>query len=169
MGLWRSQVAHRTLNPAVEGPNPSRPAFSSLRIHALNQKERHTFKLQRARHNLLKENQDVKRWYDNLARGSRNTAKVRLRRLGLFCEQNHTTPQDLAKIGEKDSRKVEDILFDHISYMESSGKIEYGINQVWRYGVELLRSNLMQCNLGFSAPHVNSNNFKLCQLLVLWN
>ncbi len=26
MGLWRSQVAHRTLNPAVEGPNPSRPA-----------------------------------------------------------------------------------------------------------------------------------------------
>ena len=120
-GLWRSQVAHRTFNPVVEGPNPSRPAFSSLRIPALNQKERHTFKLQRARHNLLKENQDVKRWYDNLARGSRNTANVRLRRLGLFCEQNHTTPQELAEIGEKDSRKVEDILFDHISYMESSG------------------------------------------------
>ena len=121
MGLWRSQVAHRTLNPAVEGPNPSRPAFSSLRNPALNQKERHTFKLQRARHNLLKESKDVKRWYDNLARGSRNTAKVRLRRLGLFCEQNHTTPQELVKIGEKDNRKVEDILFDHISYMESSG------------------------------------------------
>ena len=27
MGLWRSQVAHRTLNPVVEGPNPSRPAL----------------------------------------------------------------------------------------------------------------------------------------------
>ena len=26
MGLWRSQVAHRTLNPAVVGSNPSRPA-----------------------------------------------------------------------------------------------------------------------------------------------
>ena len=27
MGLWRSQVAHRTLNPAVVGSNPSRPAL----------------------------------------------------------------------------------------------------------------------------------------------
>ncbi len=26
MGLWRSQVAHRTLNPVVKGPNPFRPA-----------------------------------------------------------------------------------------------------------------------------------------------
>ena len=28
VGLWRSQVAHRTLNPAVVGSNPSRPAVS---------------------------------------------------------------------------------------------------------------------------------------------
>ena len=30
VGLWRSQVAHRTLNPVVEGPNPSRPAFNYI-------------------------------------------------------------------------------------------------------------------------------------------
>lgn len=32
MGLWRSQVAHRTLNPAVVGSNPSRPASLNYRI-----------------------------------------------------------------------------------------------------------------------------------------
>jgi integrase len=73
------------------------------------------------RHNLLKDDADVKRWYDNLVRGSRNTASVRLRRLGLFCEQNNTTPQKLVLIGKKDNKKVEDILFDHITYMESMG------------------------------------------------
>ena len=31
MGLWRSQVAHRTLNPVVKGPNPFRPA-STMRL-----------------------------------------------------------------------------------------------------------------------------------------
>ena len=71
------------------------------------------------RHDLLKDDLDVKRWYDNLVRGSRNTASVRLRRLGLFCEQNNTTPQKLVLIGKKDNKKVEDILFDHITYMES--------------------------------------------------
>ena len=30
VGLWRSQVARRTLNPAVVGPNPSRPAYLPL-------------------------------------------------------------------------------------------------------------------------------------------
>ena len=76
----------------------------------------------KSRHNLLlKEDADVKRWYDNLVRGSRNTASVRLRRLGLFCEQNNTTPQKLVTIGKEDNKKVEDILFDHITYMESIG------------------------------------------------
>ena len=32
MGLWRSQVAHRTLNPVVKGPNPFRPATLNFRI-----------------------------------------------------------------------------------------------------------------------------------------
>ncbi len=37
MGLWRSQVAHRTLNPVVEGPNPSRPAlFFVIKIRPIS-------------------------------------------------------------------------------------------------------------------------------------
>ena len=37
----------------------------------------------------------IKRWYDNLARGSEITADVYLRRLGSFCEQNQLTPATL--------------------------------------------------------------------------
>jgi hypothetical protein len=58
----------------------------------------------KSRHKRLLEDPDVKRWYDNLARGSRNTAIVRLRRLGLFCEQNNTTPTGLVHIGKKDAK-----------------------------------------------------------------
>ena len=76
----------------------------------------------KSRHKRLLQDTDVKRWYDNLARGSRNTAAVRLRRLGLFCEQNKTTPTGLVRIGKKDSKAAEDILLDYISHMESAGK-----------------------------------------------
>ena len=35
-GLWRSQVAHRTFNPVVVGPNPTRPAsFHGTKIDPL--------------------------------------------------------------------------------------------------------------------------------------
>ena len=37
VGLWRSQVAHRTLNPVVEGPNPSRPAFNYIILEKYGQ------------------------------------------------------------------------------------------------------------------------------------
>jgi hypothetical protein len=44
---------------------------------------------------------DVRRWYENLARGSPVTAEVGLRRLSLFCERNSTTTRQLALLGEK--------------------------------------------------------------------
>ena len=65
---------------------------------------------------------DVRRWYKNVARGSQVTADINLRRLSKFCEDNQTTPMELAKMGMKDVRKVTDLLQDHISMMESQGK-----------------------------------------------
>jgi len=64
---------------------------------------------------------DVKRWSDNLARGSPITADVRLRRLRIFCEQNNTTAQQLATLGKNDRKAVEDILQDHVTTMEKHG------------------------------------------------
>ena len=66
----------------------------------------------------LLSNQDIKRWYDNLARSSVVTAEVRLRKLGRFCENNKMTPRELIELGLKDPRDVADLLEDNITTME---------------------------------------------------
>jgi hypothetical protein len=68
--------------------------------------------------NLLKD-QDVKRWHDNLARGSKLTASVRLRRLNLFCQRTGKTPTELVSVESADIVKLENILLDHVSWLES--------------------------------------------------
>ena len=62
---------------------------------------------------------DVRRWYENLARGSRNTAEVYVRRLSLFCEQNGTSPRSLLELSKK---ALEDLVLDHVSRMENQAK-----------------------------------------------
>ena len=66
----------------------------------------------------LFEDADVKRWYDNTARGSRVTADVYFRRLGSFCAQHKLTPKNLAKMGRKERF---DLLLDFVSKMEGEG------------------------------------------------
>ena len=62
---------------------------------------------------------DVKRWYDNVARGSCVTADVYLRRLGSFCLHFRRTPADLALLTEND---LYNMMLDYASFMEKSGK-----------------------------------------------
>jgi hypothetical protein len=71
--------------------------------------------------NLLK-NQDIKRWYDNLARSSVVTAEVRLRKLGRFCENNNITPMELVELGQKRPRAIADLLEDTVTTMEKQRK-----------------------------------------------
>lgn len=66
-------------------------------------------------------NLDIKRWYDNLSRGSHLTAEGRLRRLGRFCEVHQMTPIQLADLAMKDLRTATDLLEDHVTMMESKG------------------------------------------------
>jgi len=65
---------------------------------------------------------DVKRWFDNLARGSPVSAEVALRRLSLFCEQNDVTARQLVELGKGERKTVEDLLQDHVTRMEEQGK-----------------------------------------------
>lgn len=64
---------------------------------------------------------DVERWYKNCSRGSHVTAEVNLRRLGLFCEQHDLTPKQLVALGRDDRGKLEDLLQDHVTWMEDEG------------------------------------------------
>jgi hypothetical protein len=78
--------------------------------------------LTRSKHRHLLEDQQIRRWYDNVARGSRVTADVYLRRLGSICTLRSTTPIDLAGRGKDDEEWLSNFLMDLVSELESQGK-----------------------------------------------
>ncbi len=99
-------------------------------------------------------NQDIRRWYDNLARSSLVTAEVRLRKLGKFCENNKITPTELIELGLKNPRTIADLLEDTITTMEKNGNAPQYIKAIitsvksWleHYDIEVRR------NLRISNP-----------------
>lgn len=95
----------------------------------------HTAKTQRlSKKEQLLTNPEVKRWYDNLARGSPLTADVRIRRIDLFCSIHQMTPIQVAELGMKDLRMVTNLIEDHITWMEeknySPGYVEDTVKAV---------------------------------------
>jgi hypothetical protein len=66
----------------------------------------------------LFEDVSVKRWYDNVARGSKVTADVYLRRLGNFCHSLNVIPNELLSFGESE---IYNMLLDTVSKMEKKG------------------------------------------------
>lgn len=64
----------------------------------------------------LLENKDLRRWYNEAGRTSEITADTYMRRLGSFCAEMHTTPEELISREEKD---VTDIISDYISREEA--------------------------------------------------
>jgi len=61
----------------------------------------------------------ISRWYDNVARGSRVTADVYLRRLGHFCREFELTPKALLGMSES---QLYDMFLDAVSKMELEGR-----------------------------------------------
>ena len=55
------------------------------------------------KYQFLLEDADVRRWHDNVSRGSSVTADVHLRRLGFFCEIHGTSPKGLIDKEAQDS------------------------------------------------------------------
>lgn len=66
----------------------------------------------------LLDNPDLRRWHQNIARGSRITADVYLRRLGATCELLGKRPGELLALKEKDLR---DLLLDFVAAEEEKG------------------------------------------------
>ena len=74
--------------------------------------------MQRAKYAYLFEDPDVRRWYENTARGSRITADVCLRRLGSFCESTKVPPIKFASLPEQE---LNNMLMDYVSAAEKKG------------------------------------------------
>jgi len=66
-------------------------------------------------HQALLKDPDIKRWYENVARGAITTADVYLRGLGNFCQNVRKQPKDLLKLNEQD---LYNLLMDYVSSME---------------------------------------------------
>lgn len=66
----------------------------------------------RSKYRHLLEDKDVRRWYENLIRGSPACAEIYLRNLGNFCQLNNITPHELAR---KPVTEIEDFLMDYVT------------------------------------------------------
>jgi integrase len=78
--------------------------------------------LLRGKHRHLLQDQQVKRWYDNLCRGSKVTADVYTRRLGSICTLRGTSPSELVIQGRRDEEWLCGFLMDLVSELERQGK-----------------------------------------------
>lgn len=74
----------------------------------------------KSKYAFLLRDEDVKRWFDNLAAKSIITASVYLRTLGLYCELNKTNPKDIVKLAE--TKVFRDNFMDFVRRLEREGK-----------------------------------------------
>lgn len=111
---------------------------------------------------------DVKRWYDNMVRGSPLTAEGRLRKLGKFCEIHQITPADLAELAIRDLRAATDLLQDHITIAESKnyspGYIEEHVNAVksWFRHFDIVVNRRTQISLSGFSPTLQNERVPDC-------
>jgi hypothetical protein len=109
--------------PLVQ-PDEDRSKWSDMgnKIHNLTSNAAKSVQKRPSRKQTLLTNLTIKRWHDNLARGSMITAEQRLYRLDKFCREHHITPIQLAELAVKDLNSVTNLLADHITLMEEEGK-----------------------------------------------
>ena len=71
---------------------------------------------------LLEEDEDFRRWYNNLAMGSEVTAKERARVLYRFLVKQGLTLGGLVEMGKRDAGDVENLLMDFVKELHDEGK-----------------------------------------------
>ncbi len=74
------------------------------------------------KHKDLLENEDVKRWYENIKAGSNITADVYLRTLGLYCELNNIDPEEIIDLAKNNPKEFKNKFMDFLRSLENQGK-----------------------------------------------
>jgi len=98
------------------GSNPIGPVPICIRNLYIDEESAICMNNQIREYSDLLEDKDIKRWYDNVARGSRITADIYLRRLGNFHKTYKKTPKELIKLSEK---SIYNLLLDVVGDMEN--------------------------------------------------
>ena len=76
----------------------------------------------RAKHRHLLEDPDIRRWYNNLTRGSIVTAEERLRRLGRFCQATEHTPHSLIELKRSSPDDFDRFILDFVDSSLEKGE-----------------------------------------------
>jgi hypothetical protein len=116
LGSGESRPVHHTSGLEPCDPRVFRdPQLESRKKNAcMNRLDSVVGKQGKYRH-LLQDDPNLLRWYRNLRRRSKVTAKVYLRRLGNFCQQIEQTPAQLIQM-DKDA--LTDLVLDLVTEME---------------------------------------------------
>jgi len=124
--------------------------------------------MSRAKYLHLLENPEVKRWYQNVARGSRITADVYLRRLGSFCNTRNISVSELAGMSKQ---AAANLLMDVISGMEeqgyTGGYIESAVKSVrsWLRHNSVEIPNYIKINGADDTPTLTNEQSPTCEQL----
>ena len=110
-----------------------------------------------ARYTHLLGDPEIKRWHANVARGSRITADVYLRRLGAFCSSHSLLFRDLLQMEERD---LKNLLLDFITEMEKRGYAGSYITESSRFPT--LLQNLWWLPSNVTASHSSVHPVSSC-------
>lgn len=88
----------------------------------------------------LLKNSDVKRWFENLRRGSEQTARINLRLLERLCRYMNTTPQDIVKDHGK-GNGFEDTFQDFLEGQRKKGRAPSYLNNYVKVARSWLQHN----------------------------
>ncbi len=89
----------------------------------------------------LETDPNLRRWYDNLKRGSKYIADIYLRRSCAFCQKRNVTPGQFVKLTVN---QIEDMAQDYVKELEESyldgGKRRYHAPQYIRSNLKAIKS-----------------------------
>lgn len=102
---------------------PSGPSIHLFEYYLSRVEDSHARMKQRLDHRPLLTDEKVRTWYDENALGSKLTAEVNLRRLGLFCHVVKLTPAELVKMGRAHPDRLRAVLIRYAKGLLGDGNL----------------------------------------------
>jgi hypothetical protein len=103
-----------------------------------------------------KEYDEVRLWFQNMARRSEGTAEERIRILYRYCQTVKQTPREIAERCETDLRKVENQMMDFIADQEKAGRAPSYIQNYVTAWKSWLRHNNVRTTRPFNIRDANA-------------
>ncbi len=110
-----------------------------------------------SKHKKMLEDNELKRWYENLEAGSKITADVNLRNLGRFCELSNMTPEMIIELAKNNPRELKDRFIDFVRSLESQGKAGSYIGRIEKALRSWLKFNDIDIKMNIKVKGSNEN------------